>query len=60
MTGDYMTDDIGDGYDLIIAVGTLNFAKHAIDSVMEKLYSALRVDLHLIYYSKKAGNSCRL
>ena len=41
MTGDYMTDDIGEGYDLIIAVGTLNFAKHALDSVMEKLYSAL-------------------
>ena len=41
MTGDYMADDIGEGYDLIIAVGTLNFAKHAMDIVMEKLYSAL-------------------
>jgi len=41
MAGDYMSDDIGEGYDLIIAVGTLNFAKHAMDTVMEKLYSAL-------------------
>jgi len=41
LTGDYMTDPIGEGYDLILAVGTLNFAKHALDSVIRKIYAAL-------------------
>ena len=41
MTGDYMIDDIGEDYDLIIAIGTLNFAKHAMDTIMERLYLAL-------------------
>jgi hypothetical protein len=41
LTGDYTTDPIGGGYDLILAVGTLNFAKHALDPVMRKIYAAL-------------------
>lgn len=41
LTGDYTTDPIGEGYDLILAVGTLNFAKHDLDAVMRKIHAAL-------------------
>lgn len=40
-TGDYITDSIGGGYDFILAIGTLNFAKQDIDRVLKKLYDAL-------------------
>ncbi|KXL52196.1 multifunctional cyclase-dehydratase-3-O-methyl transferase TcmN [Anaerotignum neopropionicum] len=39
--GDFNADDIGKGYDLIIASGVLDFAKDHLDSVMSKLYNAL-------------------
>ncbi|MDD3395556.1 MAG: methyltransferase [Anaerotignum sp.] len=39
--GDFNADDIGKGYDLIIASGVLDFAKDHLDSMMSKLYSAL-------------------
>jgi len=39
--GDFNADDIGKGYDLIIASGVLDFAKDHLDSVMNKLYDAL-------------------
>lgn len=39
--GDFNADDIGNGYDLIIASGVLDFAKDHLDSVMNKLYNAL-------------------
>jgi hypothetical protein len=41
LTGDYMKDSIGEGYDLILAIGTLNFAKHDLDAVIKKIYDAL-------------------
>lgn len=41
MEGDFNADDIGKGYDLIIASGVLDFAKDHLDSVMGKLYNAL-------------------
>jgi predicted O-methyltransferase YrrM len=41
MAGDYMQDSIGEGYDLIWASSTLNFAKDNIDIVMKKIYDAL-------------------
>lgn len=41
MTGDYMKDSIGEGYDFIIAIGTLNFAKHNLDLAVKKIYEAL-------------------
>lgn len=41
LTGDYTTDPIGGGYDLVLAIGTLNFAKHALDPVMGKIHAAL-------------------
>jgi len=39
--GDFNADDIGKGYDLIIASGVLDFAKDHLDSMMSKLYEAL-------------------
>lgn len=41
LIGDYLKDPIGDGYDFILAIGTLNFAKHDMDMVIGKLYKAL-------------------
>ena len=41
MAGDYMTDDIGAGYDLIWACATLNFAIHDLDSLVTKIHQAL-------------------
>jgi SAM-dependent methyltransferase len=41
MTGDYLKDSIGEGYDFILAIGTLNFAKHNLDLVVKKIYDAL-------------------
>jgi predicted O-methyltransferase YrrM len=40
--GDYMTDDIGQGYDLIWASSTLNFAKWDLDALIKKIYDAVR------------------
>ncbi len=39
--GDYLQDSIGEGYDLIWASATLNFAKHDMDSIVKKIYDAL-------------------
>lgn len=41
VTGDYMTDSIGEGYDFILAIGTLNFAKQDLDTIIRKIYDAL-------------------
>ncbi|MEA3323613.1 MAG: methyltransferase [Euryarchaeota archaeon] len=41
MGGDYMTDPIGEGYDLIWAKNTLNFARDDMDSMIAKIYDAL-------------------
>jgi len=45
--GDFNADDIGKGYDLIIASGILDFAKDHLDSVMSKLYNALTTNGYL-------------
>ncbi len=39
--GDYTTDPIGEGYDLIWASSTLNFARDDMDSMITKIYDAL-------------------
>lgn len=39
--GDYVKDDIGNGYDFVLAVGTLNFAKNNIRQVLKKIYDSL-------------------
>jgi len=41
MAGDYLTDSIGGGYDLIWASSTLNFALPEIDPLVSKVYHAL-------------------
>ena len=41
MGGDYMTDPIGEGYDLIWAKNALNFARDDMDSMIAKIYAAL-------------------
>lgn len=41
LAGDYNGDSIGEGYDLIWASNTLNFARHNLDSLMKKIYDAL-------------------
>ncbi len=45
--GDFNTDDIGEGYDLVIASGILDFAKDHLDSMMDKLYKALKSNGYL-------------
>ena len=40
-SGDYLTDDIGEGYDFIWASATLNFARHDLDPLMTKIHNAL-------------------
>lgn len=39
--GDYMNDDIGSDYDLVIAINTLNFAKNNMKLIIEKIYNSL-------------------
>jgi hypothetical protein len=41
MGGDYTTDPIGEGYDLIWTKNTLNFARDDMDSMVAKIYDAL-------------------
>lgn len=44
LEGDFNKDDFGDGYDLIIAAGILDFAKDHFEYLMNKLYNALTAD----------------
>jgi hypothetical protein len=41
LTGDYLNDPIGAEYDLVLASGTLNFAKHNLDGIIKKIYTSL-------------------
>lgn len=41
ISGDYLNDPIGEGYDLILASMTLNFALGSFDSLMNKIFDAL-------------------
>ena len=40
-SGDYLTDSVGEGYDLIWASSTLNFARSDLDRLMRKIHDAL-------------------
>lgn len=40
--GDYLSDDLGDSYDLIFASSTLNFAIGNLDELLLKIYKALK------------------
>ncbi len=41
MPGDFLAGDIGEGYDLVWACSTLNFARHDLDKVISKVFKAL-------------------
>ena len=41
MSGDYLMDDIGQGYDLVLACATLNAAKGSLDSIMAKVRDSM-------------------
>jgi len=41
MGGNYLTDTIGSDYDIVLAIGTLNFAKSSLVPLMEKVHAAL-------------------
>ncbi len=41
LTGDFTTDDVGSGYDLILASGIIDFASDSLTSTVKKLYHAL-------------------
>jgi len=40
--GDYITGDLGQGYDLIFASATLNFALHGLEDLIAKVFRALK------------------
>ncbi len=40
--GDYITGDIGEGYDLVFASATLNFALHGLEELITKVFRALK------------------
>jgi len=46
--GDYMTDEIGQDYDLIWACSTLNFAKRDMDALIQKIHKALKPDGYFV------------
>jgi hypothetical protein len=52
LTGDYLNGPIGAGYDLVLASGTLNFAKHNLDGIIKKIYDALNPQGVLICISE--------
>ena len=56
MGGDYTSDSIGDGYDLIWASATLNFARHDLDTPIKKIYDALNPDG--VFVSLSDGLTC--
>ncbi|PID58770.1 methyltransferase type 12 [candidate division KSB3 bacterium] len=41
LAGDYFTDSLGSGYDLILAKGTLNFAGPNLENVVHKIFDAM-------------------
>lgn len=41
ISGDFMIDSIGTGYDFVFSCGSLNFAKHDMDGIINKIYKAL-------------------
>jgi SAM-dependent methyltransferase len=56
MAGDYLTDDIGRGYDLVWASATLNNAKNNLDALFSKIYDALEPNGYFI--SLHDGMTC--
>ena len=48
MTGDYLTDDVGHGYDLVWASATLNSAKNDLETLFLKIHNALEPNGYFI------------
>lgn len=48
--GDYTTDDIGTGYDLVWASATLYFTKNHLDVMIPKIHAALKPDGYFISF----------
>ena len=46
--GNFLTDDIGSGYDLILASGVLAFCGSHLQSTVEKIYKSLNTGGHII------------
>ncbi|MDC7127018.1 MAG: methyltransferase dimerization domain-containing protein [Spirochaetales bacterium] len=44
ISGDYVTDDIGSGYDLILAIASIQFAKNNFETVLTKIHNSLNDD----------------
>lgn len=55
LEGDFNMDDIGTGYDLIIASGILDFAKEHLDRLLEKLRQALTPSGYLYIVSREVS-----
>jgi len=50
VAGDYMTDDIGQDYDLIWASSMLNFAKWNLDVLIAKIYEAVKPGVYFVSF----------
>jgi hypothetical protein len=55
LEGDFNHDAIGNGYDLIIASGILDFAKDHLDALMAKIYHALTAAGYLYLVTHKVS-----
>ena len=58
MTGDYLTDDIGKGYDLILAIATLSFVEQELAALMGRLCEAMNPGGVLLCYSEGIERDC--
>ena len=55
MEGNFNTDEIGGGYDLIIASGILDFAREHLDALLDKLHRALSAHGYLYIVSHEVS-----
>ncbi|GAB6087485.1 methyltransferase [Alkaliphilus crotonatoxidans] len=53
--GDFITDEVGQGYDLIIASGIFDFAKGHLEQLMKKLYQGLNPGGYLYVVSHRVS-----
>lgn len=50
--GDFTKDSVGTGYDLVIAIGCLNFAKNDLKNILQKIYHSLNKGGRLVCISE--------
>ncbi|WP_196594135.1 methyltransferase [Pectinatus sottacetonis] len=51
LSGDFLTDNLGTGYDLVIASGVLDFAGVQLQNLLEKIYQACNDEAYLYLVS---------